>query len=269
MMVNGETEVYGILADPIHHVTAPELINDSFRSNHENKILIPFHVDEKSLKRVLEGLKNTENFKGAVITMPHKTSFVNLLDDTTEEVLQVNACNVIKRTRKGALIGDMLDGEGFVKGLTESNFNVRDKTAFLIGAGGAASGIAFALCKNGIKHLSIYNRTKRKADVLMKSLNEVYPEITIDFSEKIKEEIDLLINATSMGMKDTDTLPISLEGLTKDTLVAEVIIKPEITITLKEALAKGCKIHTGIHMLKHQIELMIAFMSEEHKKEDF
>lgn len=259
-MVNGKTEVFGILAHPVAHVSAPELINHVFQKNGENKILVPYHVDEASLKAVVEGLKKTLNFKGAVITMPHKKSIVALLDHKTEAVLEVQACNVIKRTETGELIGDMLDGEGFVKGLEIAKCTVQDASVFLIGAGGAASGIAFSLCKHGVKQLYIYNRTKSKADALVNSLKASYPSVDIQFSEKITPNLDVLINATSVGMKETDPLPMSLEGLKENTLVAEVIIRPGMTITLKEALKKGCKIHKGIHMLESQIELMIQFM---------
>ena len=259
-MINGRTEIFGILADPVHQVSTPELINRFFEERNENKVLIPYHVNKESIKVVIEGLRRTKNFKGAVITMPHKTNIVNLLDYKTEEVIQVNACNVIKRTEDGKIKGNMLDGKGFLKGLKKSNFTIKDKSVFLIGAGGAASGIAFSLCKSGINHLSIFNRTKSKAELLIKKLKAVNPNIRIDFSDKVTDKIDLLINGTSIGMKETDKLPISLNGLNKNTLVAEVIIRPEITITLKEAQKKGCKIHTGIHMLESQLELMVEFM---------
>ena len=260
-MINGETEIYGILADPVHHVSAPELMNKLFIERGDNKVLVPLYVDKNSLESVLQGLKGMKNFKGAVITMPHKVNIVEFLDNKTEDVIQVNACNVIKRTERGEIIGAMFDGKGFVKGLEKSNFEVEGKSAFLIGAGGAASGIAYSLCENKIKKLTIFNRTKNRAKVLIENLKSVYPNINIVFSDKVTSEIDILINGTSAGMKETDSLPISLEELNNNILVAEVIIRPEITKTLKEALDKGCKIHKGIYMLEGQLELMLDFMN--------
>ncbi|WP_194972617.1 shikimate dehydrogenase family protein [Aquiflexum lacus] len=258
--INGSTQFFAILGDPIIQTSTPGLINTIFSEKQHNKVLIPIHSDSKSLKEVVLGLQKIKNFKGAVITMPHKAAIVPYLDKMSEEVVQSQACNVIRRSENGELHGHMLDGEGFVSGLIQQGHEVRNKNIFLIGAGGAATGIAFSLCKNGVNILKIYNRSKRKAEILKGKIDQYFPHKNIELSDEPDEKTDILINATSLGMNLTDKPPISIDRITSDTLVAEVIIKPEMTSTLIEAQKKGCQIHQGIHMLKAQLRLMLDFM---------
>ncbi|MEC3908827.1 hypothetical protein VOI54_17500 [Tamlana sp. 2201CG12-4] len=263
MQINGKTKVYGILGDPIHQVTTPELMNSIFDNKKENKVLLPFHVDKHGLKSTINGLKSIQNFKGAVITMPHKIEIVKYLDEVSNEVKRAGACNVIKRTHKGLLKGDLLDGKGFIEGLRQHNHSIKSKNIFLLGAGGAASGIAHALCEIGINKLTIYNRSKPKALLLIQSLKAIHSNIEIDYNNQILQDTDVLINATSVGMNENDQPLLSLSNLDSNTLVAEIIISPAMTCTLKRAIEKKCKIHYGIAMLEGQIKLMNEFMDEE------
>lgn len=258
--INGTTALYAILGDPVAQVSTPGLINRIFEGKNEKKVLLPLHVQANSLAEAVHGLRHIKNFRGAVITMPHKASIVPLLDDMSAEVTQTQSCNVIRRTQEGKLFGHMLDGEGFVAGLKAEGHAVAGKRALLMGAGGAASGIAFALCKYGVEQLLIYNRSPKKAEALIERLKAHYPQVAINFAGQVDKNIDLLINATSVGMKEDDTLLLSLDSLEPVTLVAEVIIRPEMTCTLKEADRLGCQTHPGIHMLTAQIRLMLKFM---------
>jgi shikimate dehydrogenase len=261
--INGTTAFYAILADPVAQVSTPGLINQIFARQLANKVLIPLHVAADSLEEVVRGLQQIKNFRGAVITMPHKSSIVYLLDDASDEVTQTQSCNVIRRSREGKLYGHMLDGEGFVEGLRAEGHKVARKRVFLIGAGGAASGIAFALCKHDIQSLLIYNLSPGKAEALMRRLKAVYPQLEIGVADRVSTKPGLLINAKSVGMQEGDAPPLPLGRLDADTLVAEVIIRPEITCTLKEAVKNGCKIHEGIHMLKAQTRIILQFMNED------
>ena len=260
MKIDGKTEIYGILGDPIKQVATPELMNSIYRKNGLNKVLIPFHVNQNSLESTITGLKKIQNFKGAVITMPHKAEIVKYLDEASDEVKQIGACNIIKRTPDGIIKGSLLDGKGFIQGLKNHNHSIESKSVFLLGCGGAASAIAFALCENKIKSLTIYNRTKTKAIKLIDKLKSIYSDIEISFSNKIPKGVDILINGTSVGMKENDKPLLSLSDLDSKTLVTEIIISPEMTCTLKKGIEKGCQIHKGIAMLEGQIRLMNEFM---------
>ena len=261
MNIDGKTEVYGIIGDPIRQVAAPKLMNSVYGGRKENKVLVPFHVNSQSLAATIHGLRCVQNFKGAVITMPHKTEIVKLLDEASDEVKMVGACNVIKRAPDGSIHGDLLDGKGFVQGLKNHHHTLKDKTVFLQGCGGAASAIAFSLCENEIQKLLIFNRTQSKALRLIDQLKKRYPIIDISFSGTIPSDTNLYINGTSVGMQARDRPLFPLDNLgIRDLLVADIITSPEMTCTLKEATQQGHQIQKGIAMLEGQIELMHQFM---------
>lgn len=260
MKIDGKTQIYGILGDPIQQVAVPELLNSMYSKQSINKVLVPFHVHQNTLETVILGLKNIQNFKGAIITMPHKTEIIQYLDEVSDEVQKTGACNVIKKTADGIIKGTLLDGKGFIQGLKSHNFTVESKNVFIQGCGGAATAIIFALCENGIQKLSIYNRTKSKVIVLIHKLKTLYPTIDISYSDTISGDIDILINATSVGMHENDQPLLSLYNLSSEALVADIITNPQMTCTLKKAKEKGCKIYKGIAMLEGQLELMNAFM---------
>lgn len=109
--INGATEVMAIIADPVYQAGTPELANAVLTDKNLNQILVPFHVKSDGLSQVISSLRHIKNFVGAVISMPHKTEIIKLLDDLTPEAKQVGACNVIRRTTDGKLIGTMLVGK--------------------------------------------------------------------------------------------------------------------------------------------------------------
>ncbi len=115
--ITGNTKVFGILADPIHHVKTPQRINSYLNAEGFDGVMIPIHVSSNELKVVVHGLRAINNLAGFVVTVPHKTAMVDLCDDLTAEARLIGAVNVIHRMQDGRLLGTMLDGEGFVAGL--------------------------------------------------------------------------------------------------------------------------------------------------------
>lgn len=260
--INGATEIMAIIADPVYQASTPGLANALLAEKKLNQVLVPFHVTTDGLSTVIHALRHINNFVGAVVSMPHKTEIIKLIDELTPEAKEVGACNVIRRNKDGRLIGTMMDGEGFVKGLLNSGHLVKGKNIFLIGAGGAASGIAFAIAKHGASRLRIYNRTKSKAENLIENVRTVFSNLTIEYADKIAVDDQIIINGTSIGMKENDGLPISLSNITESSIVADVVITPELTTFLIEAKNKNCIIHKGRPMLEGQITLMLDFINE-------
>src|SRR5262245_20205987 len=157
--ITGRTDVLAILGDPLEQARAPGLVNAALAVRGEDAVLVPLRVARGGLAPVITGLRAVESFRGAVVTMPHRTAVVDLLDDVLPEARQVGACNVVRREAGGRLTGTMLDGEGFVAALRHAGHEVRGKRVFLAGAGGAAAAIAFAVGKYGVAALAIHTRT--------------------------------------------------------------------------------------------------------------
>jgi shikimate dehydrogenase len=222
--------------------------------------LVPRHFGAASLDAALAGLRGVENFAGAIVSMPHKTAIVSRLDALTPEAREVGAVNVIRRERGGRLIGTVLDGEGFVAGLRREGHEVAGRSCLLLGAGGAAAAIAFALARHGARSLAIANRTQSKALELAGRVHAAFPRLELAADPPADAPFDVVVNATSLGMRPGDALPLAPEAVARAGLVAECVIAPEITPLLARARELGRPIHTGVPMLAAQMGLMLDFM---------
>ena len=243
--ITGATRVYAILADPIRHVKTPQGINSLFQQAGVDAVMVPVHVAPTGLRKFIEGLREMQNFDGCVVTVPHKTAVISLCDALTPEAKH---------------IGGMLDGEGFVAGLRSQAHEPKGLSVYLAGAGGAASAIAFALARAGVAKLTISNRSATKVEQLANRLQSLYPQLPVFIGSDDPRGHDLVVNATSLGLKDTDPLPLNTKLLQSTQLVAEIIMQPVQTALLSAALEKGCLVHYGAPMLSAQIGLMAAFM---------
>ena len=261
MPVSGRTELVAILGDPIAQASAPRLMNALFERQGRDAVLVAHHVRAADLASALAGLRATQNLRGAIVTMPHKVAVVALLDALAAEAREVGACNVVRRAPDGRLVGTMLDGEGFVASVRRAGHDVRGARAFLAGAGGAAAGIAFALARHGATALRIHNRTRSAAEDLAARVRGAVPGFDVAVAAGPSPTgCDLVVNATSLGMRSDDPTPLDVGGLEPGALVAEAPIRPEPTRLLAAAAARGCRTHGGLAMLEAQIELMAEFV---------
>ena len=257
--ISGRTRVYGIVADPIYHVKAPEVMGALFARHGVDGILVPLHVTADGLAEVIEGLRHLRNFGGFIATVPHKTAMIGLCDALTREAEQIGAVNCVRREADGRMVGTMLDGIGFVEALRASGMEPRGRNAALAGAGGAASAIAFALAEAGVARLTILNRTADRAQMLAERLRAAHPTLAVA-AEGSQADHDLLVNGTSVGMRPQDATPFDLTALHAGQFVAEAIMEPETTPLLAAAQAAGCRIQKGLPMLERQIALMARHM---------
>jgi shikimate dehydrogenase len=259
--VTGHTRIFGILADPIYHVKTPEVMNALFKQHGVDGVLIPIHVAPDGLAAIVDGLRKMRNFGGFIATVPHKPAMLALCDEITPEAKQIGAVNCVRRDTDGRMIGTMLDGIGFVEALRATGADPRGLRAYVAGAGGAASAIAFALAAAGASHITIANRSGAKASELADRLHAVFPAVSVSTDAGAVQGHDLVVNGTSLGMKPEDARPLDFSLLESRQIVAEAIMEPEMTPLLKAADAKGCRIQRGKPMLESQIVLMAKHMS--------
>jgi shikimate dehydrogenase len=258
--ITGKTKVCAIIADPIQHVKTPQGINRLCEEMGKDAVLVPVHVSSEELISVVNGFRAMKNLAGFVITVPHKTTVAKLCDELSDDAARMGAVNVIRRSEDGRLHGAILDGKGFVAGLREEGIDPEGYSAYLVGAGGAASAIAYALAEAGVSQLTLANRTQEKAEALKERLRAAYPKLSIKIGTRDPKGHDLVINATSLGLKEGDPLPLDVEGLTESQIVADIIMDPKETSLLKVAKSKGCTIQFGLPMLKNQLKLMVETM---------
>lgn len=204
-----------------------------------------------------------KNLGGFIVTVPHKTAVAKLCDELGTAGQAIGSVNTVRRTKDGRLIGEMFDGTGFVKGLKLRGHDPAGRRVLLVGAGGAASAIAFALAQAGVRSLTIANRTGAKAREIAARVAKFFPALPIQVGAADPTGHDYVVNATSLGMKETDPLPVDAGLLRPSMIVAEIIMKPALTPLLVKAKEQGCTVHYGRHMLDEQVRLMAEFILTE------
>jgi shikimate dehydrogenase len=258
--VDGRTRFFGIVADPIAQVKTPQGINRIAAEHGANSVMIPLHVAPAELPAAFTGLRVIKNFGGMIVTVPHKVAALTLCDEVSARARQVGAVNAVRREADGRLLGDIFDGIGFITGLERAGIEVKGRRVYLVGAGGAANAIAFALADAGVAELTIANRTAAKAEQLASHLGSHYPQLNISIGSPNPSGHEIVVNATSLGMKEGDPYPLDTAGLSLGMTVAEIIMEPEMTPLLAAARERGCRLHFGKPMLDCQLELMASFM---------
>lgn len=266
--VTGHTRLFAILADPIYQVKTPEVMHDVFARHGIDGVLVPMHVPPEGLARAVEGLRQMRNFGGFIATMPHKTAMLGLCDRVVGDAAGIGAVNCVRREADGSMVGAMLDGDGFVAGLRRAGVVPGGQRVVLAGAGGAGAAIAFALAGAGVARLTILNRSLDRAEDLARRVAAAYPGVVVAAraagrDPALRDETaaaGIVVNATALGMRPGDPLPVDPEGLHAGQVVAEAIMDPVETPLLAEAARRGARTQPGLPMLACQIEMMACHM---------
>jgi shikimate dehydrogenase len=258
-MINGHTEVIAHLGYPTHSFKAPMIYNPYFESVGVNAVVVPMGCRPESFPQVLRSLFTLENIRGALITMPHKVSVVGLLDEVTPKVRVAGACNAVRRAADGRLVGDMFDGEGFVRGLLRKGLELRGAGTLVVGCGGVGCAIAASLAGAGVGAVALYDIEPAAAEELAQRLKTHYPAIDVTTGSKDPSGKSLVVNATPLGMNAGDPVPMDTSRLEPDTFVGEVVMKTEVTPFLAAAQARGCRVQVGTDMLFEMIPAYLEF----------
>lgn len=259
LQIDGHTELIAHLGWPTHAFKAPMIYNPYFESIGLNAVVVPMGCKPEAFATVLRGLFQLENIRGALITMPHKVSVVDLLDEVTPTARVAGACNAVRRAPDGRLQGDMFDGEGFVRGLQRKGLAVQGARALVVGCGGVGSAIAASLAAAGCAELHLFDVQAASADALAGRLATHFPTTRVHTGGRDPAGMDLVVNATPLGMNPGDPLPVDMRRLEARTFVGEVVMKAEQTAFLAEAQARGCQVQVGTDMLFEMIPPYLAF----------
>jgi shikimate dehydrogenase len=216
---------------------------------------LTLEVPPDQLSDAMCGLR-AMGFKGGNFTIPHKVAVIEHLDGLSEAAELMGAVNCVNRDEDDKLIGENTDGKGFVQSLRAMTGS-QDKNVVILGAGGAARAIAVELGLVGASQIIVVNRTVDRGQELVDLLNErvkVQSELVHwegDFN--VPEDTEILINATSIGLGDEDArIPLNVESLRPELVVADVIFNPPQTQLIRDANARGCQTLDGLGMLVNQ-----------------
>jgi len=250
------TLVFGIIGDPVSQARSPLVFNQLFRQRAVNAVMVPMHVAASGVDRAISGLRELHNLGGLIVTMPHKLAAARISRPCSERARLAQAVNALRCSPNG-WEGDLFDGEGFAVGLEKRGVELADQTCAIVGAGGAGTAIAVTLVERGIATLKLWDTDDPRARCLVEKLRTVSP--AHGSLGPPDGHTGIAINATPLGMKVDDPLPIDISRLPRTAVVAEVIIRPRRTKLPLGAGRRRLRIQEGRHMLDGQVELLWAF----------
>ena len=259
MNIDGNTELIAHIGYPTHSFKSPLIYNPYFEKEGINALVVPMGCQTAHYPHFLKSVFNLSNIRGALITMPHKVTTVDLLDEVTPTVKVAGACNAVKRDEHGRLVGDMFDGAGFVRGVKRKGFELQGKRVLVVGCGGVGSAIAASLAAEKINAMTLFDVNTASCEGLGQRLQSEYPQIKVDTGSNDPEGHDLVVNATPMGMNEGDPLPMNVYRIAPETFVGEVVMRQEMTAFLQAAKNRGCKVQVGSDMLFEQIPAYLEY----------
>jgi len=236
---------YLVIGNPITHSQSPELHNYWIKENGINGIYDKKKLNEENLKELFLKIKNKE-IDGANITVPFKRNVIAYLDQLSLEAEKTQSVNTVY-LKKDRITGHNTDIDGFELAIKDVNYDVEGKKVLILGAGGVVPSIIFALYKMKVLSVTISNRTKSKAENLKSLFNEL--EI-VDWGES--SNFDMIINATSIGLKKEDKLNIDFSNFQSSEFFYDVIYNPKETNFLKDGKNLGKKTENGKKMFIYQ-----------------
>ena len=258
-MIRGTTALIAHIGWPTHAFKAPLIYNPYFEQAGIDAVVVPMGCRAEHYPGLLRALFSLDNIRGAVVTMPHKVSTVPLLDVPSAAVRIAGACNAVRRDRDGRLVGDLFDGEGFVRALRRKGCIVDGARALVVGVGGVGSAIAASLAAAGAASIGLFDVRAEAAEALALRLRAHHPALRVATGSSDPAGFDIVVNATPLGMNDGDPLPIDVARIASSAFVGEVVMKREMTAFLNAVAERGCRFQVGTDMLFEQIPAYLDF----------
>lgn len=257
MDINAHTQFCGVIGNPVEHSLSPAIHNAAFQKLGLNFVYLAFRVE--AIGEAIKGLRALGNFRGASVTIPHKVAAVPFLDSVEPTARHIGAINTIV-AEGGTLTGHNTDATGALRALREGGAELKGRQVVMLGSGGAARAIAFALgTVTGIERLTLLGIDSQERTALARDLQSktgmTVQESLLDEGalRKILPDSHVLIHCTPMGMSpkvNETAVPVALlhTGLT----VMDIVYNPRDTQLLKDAKARGCRTIPGLEMFLHQ-----------------
>lgn len=265
MRGTGKAEVYAMLAHPVGHAKSPGMFNELFEKLDLDSLMVPVTCAPERLDEFWAGMDAMSNLRGVIISIPYKVPMLAKAVKAHPRAARVGAANILRRLPDGGWEADNFDGYGFVMAMKNKGHAMAGKKALQVGAGGAGCSIAFCLAEEGVAELTIADIDPRRAEALAASVGAAFPACKVRAGAADPAGKDIAVNATPVGMKADDPLPMQVENLRPGMVVFDIIMEPSETRLLAEAKARGCHAEPGRPMMDCQMQAMSDFLDAERK----
>jgi shikimate dehydrogenase len=258
-VITGHTRLILHVGHPTHSFKSPLIYNPYFEASGIDVVVVPIDCGTDLWPALLRAALAADNVLGALVTMPLKVATVSLVDEVSTAVRIAGSCNAVRRGGDGRLFGDLFDGEGFVRGLARKGCVLNGARAQVLGCGGVGRAIAAALAGCGVTQIRLFDIDTSSMEDLADRLRRHFPGLIVLTGPAQPEDCSLLVNASPLGMDESDPLPIEPARIPRDCFVGDVVMRQTITPFLEAARARGCTIQVGTDMLFEQIPAYLEF----------
>jgi shikimate dehydrogenase len=259
--ITGATRLYAIIGDPIAQVRSPEVFTQRFADQAIDAVMIPVHVPADRFDTIAPALLALGNLDGVLVTIPFKARMAAYATRVGSTGTTIGAVNALRREADGSWTGDMFDGVGFVRGADRKGQRMRDRRVALFGAGGAGSAIACELAQASVESIDVIDTDAPKAAHLAKTLTRAFPRCRFATASALRDDVDMIVNASPVGMRPDDGMPGAIGRLDPGTLVGDVVITPTPTALIRHAMQCGCPFVDGLDMHAGQADALLAFFA--------
>ncbi len=240
------TKIVGIFGNPVAHSLSPIMHNGWFSENKLNYAYLAFDILPKDLKDAVRSIR-TLNIAGVNVTVPHKVEIMKYLDKTDEDAKKIGSVNTVVN-KKGVLYGTNTDWQGFITDLKQKKVNLKNKNILVVGAGGAAKAILYALNKLKVKKIFLTSRTLSNAENTAKKYKNISCIDIAKIPKDFLKNIDCLVNCSTCGMKKEDKFPFAIKEFNKNIIFYDIIYNKN-TPFKKFAVKNGITFFSGEGML--------------------
>ena len=257
--LNGKTRLYGIVGDPIEQVRSPEMMTHELHSRGINAVLLPIHIPDPDFDAVLPSLLRIANLDGLILTIPFKARAMRFATHVGAQAQAVGAINVIARRPDGSWAGDIFDGSGCVEAFRRRSYGFKNQNVMLIGLGGAGSAICAAVAAEQPSSMRIFDLDAARCERMAEVAQRISPSTAVTIGKPDVHGVDVLLNASPVGMLGDPRLPIETTRFDKGLIVFDAIVKPEQTPLLALAESCGCRVVRGREMMRGQISKIVDY----------
>ncbi|NNG20547.1 shikimate dehydrogenase [Naumannella sp. ID2617S] len=258
-MLTGNTTLLLHLGDPTHSFKAPMIYNPWFDHAGIDARVVPLGMRATEFGTGFEIVMKATNVRGALVTMPHKVTVLDLVDEVRPTAAIAGAANAVRVEADGRLVADMFDGEGFVRGMLGNGRMPQGASALVVGSGGVGSAIAASLAAAGVSRLAVYDTRVEAMEGLAERLRRHYPQLQVETGGNDPAGFEVVVNGTPLGMNPGDPMPVEISRLDPGAFVGEVVMTHRVTPFLGAARERGCATQVGTDMLFEQIPAYLEF----------
>ncbi len=252
--ITGTTRVFMVAGDPVDQVQAPAIFNRVFQRFNVDAVLVPVQVDQDRFVDFATTVLTAGNVDGLWLTIPHKPKLLPLVEKLDAASHMSGSVNAVRRLQDGKLEGGMFDGNGLVSALRYFGIEPKGIRVLLLGTGGAGAAIATALLDANVKELALHDLGERATQ-----LSQRFNDSRVTVRGNDPAGFDLIINATPLGLKSEDPLPVDVSKIDAEAKVVDILMKHKPTPLLRACAERNIEAYPGFEMLVQQVPDYLRF----------